>query len=64
LLAGLRVGEVFKPGSVSVCGSSFTPTALEIIAPEAFCAVDSGQRGALKAWLAVFTISAMAMGDE
>jgi hypothetical protein len=48
----------------SVGGSTFTPTALEIIAPEPFCEVDSGQNGALKAWLDVFTISEMAMGAE
>ena len=64
LLAGLRVGEFFKPVSASLGGSSFTPTALEIIAPEAFCEVDSGRKGPLKAWLEVFTISEMAMGDE
>jgi hypothetical protein len=45
-------------------GSTFTPTALEIIAPEPFCEVDSDQKGALKAWFDVFTISEMAMGDE
>ena len=38
-----------------------TPTALEIIAPEPFCEVDSGQDVALKAWFDGFTISVMAM---
>jgi hypothetical protein len=49
--------EFFKPGSVSLGGSTFTPTALQIIAAEPFCEVDSSQRGALKAWLDVFTSS-------
>ena len=40
-----------------------TPTALEIIAPEAFCEVDYGQNEALKTWFDVFTSSA-AKGDE
>jgi hypothetical protein len=35
-----------------------------MIIPEAFREVDSGQKGALKAWFDVFTISEMAMGDE
>jgi hypothetical protein len=45
-------------------GGTFTPTALQRIASEAFCEVDSGQRGAVKAWLEVFTNSEMAMGDK
>jgi hypothetical protein len=39
------------------------PYALEIIAPGAFCEVDSCQNEALKTWFDVFTSSEV-MGDE
>jgi hypothetical protein len=55
---GWELVSFSNQGQEAFGGRYLHPTALKIIAPEAFCEVDSGQRGAVKAWLDVFTNSA------